>query len=183
MIFFTLLPSFSTLFLHLPPTNPLPSAFSGPFTDITHVLSEWGSIILITGDNTIHQLEERDTASKLEMLFKKNLYVMAISLAYSSNYDEASITEIYRKYGDHLYGKGDFDSAMTQYLHTIGRLEPSYVIRKVHWIYFWSFYGLFLVLFGLFFGFCHLFWPFLAFLWPFFGLFLAFFWPFDFSVL
>ena len=27
--------------------------------------------------------------------------------------------------------KGDYDGAMTQYLKTIGRLEPSYVIRKV----------------------------------------------------
>lgn len=26
--------------------------------------------------------------------------------------------------------KGDFDGAMTQYLKTIGKLEPSYVIRK-----------------------------------------------------
>jgi hypothetical protein len=27
--------------------------------------------------------------------------------------------------------KGDFDGAIQQYLKTIGRLEPSYVIRKV----------------------------------------------------
>ena len=27
--------------------------------------------------------------------------------------------------------KGDFDGAITQYILTIGKLEPSYVIRKV----------------------------------------------------
>ena len=30
-----------------------------------------------------------------------------------------------------VHSKGDYDGAMTQYLKTIGRLEPSYVIRKV----------------------------------------------------
>ena len=103
------------------------------------------------------------------MLFSKNLYPMAITLAQSSNYDLTSIIEIYQKFGDHLYryassvtrpsgrrdrwasrsrclcpqppppppprgrhvcSKGDYDGAMTQYLKTIGRLEPSYVIRK-----------------------------------------------------
>eukprot|EP00732_Lithocolla_globosa_P001976 Lithocolla_globosa_v1_NODE_1146_length_2839_cov_36.775503.p1 type:complete len:487 gc:universal NODE_1146_length_2839_cov_36.775503:1283-2743(+) len=104
--------------------------FNVPFNDVTHVVSEWGSIFVLTGDKQLFQLEERDTATKLEMLFKKNLYVMAINLATSSQYDYGSIIEIFRKYGDHLYSKGDYTGAMTQYLSTIGRLEPSYVIRK-----------------------------------------------------
>jgi hypothetical protein len=29
-----------------------------------------------------------------------------------------------------LYGKGDFDGAIVQYIKTIGHLEPSYVIKK-----------------------------------------------------
>jgi vacuolar protein sorting-associated protein 11 len=33
-------------------------------------------------------------------------------------------------YGDHLYKKGDYDGAIQQYQHTIGHLEPSYVIRR-----------------------------------------------------
>jgi hypothetical protein len=51
----------------------------------------------------LFQLEEKDTASKLDMLFSKNLYPMAISLATSANYDNAAIIEIYQKFGDHLY--------------------------------------------------------------------------------
>lgn len=35
-----------------------------------------------------------------------------------------------RKYGDHLYGKQNYDEAMAQYIRTIGQLEPSYVIQK-----------------------------------------------------
>jgi vacuolar protein sorting-associated protein 11 len=33
-------------------------------------------------------------------------------------------------YGDHLHKKGDYDGAIQQYQHTIGHLEPSYVIRR-----------------------------------------------------
>ena len=74
--------------------------------------------------------KERDTQTKLEDLFKKNLYTIAISLAYSSSYDIASIMDIYRTYGDHLYSKGDYDRAIQQYTRTLGHVEPSYVIRK-----------------------------------------------------
>ncbi len=34
------------------------------------------------------------------------------------------------RWGDHLYSKGEYDAAMSQYLETISFLEPSYVIRR-----------------------------------------------------
>lgn len=52
-------------------------------------------------------------------------------MAKSQGLDEASLADIHRRYGDHLYVKGDFDRAMQQYLQTLGNLQPSYVIRKV----------------------------------------------------
>lgn len=98
------------------------------------------------------------------MLFKKNLFVMAINLAKSQHLDNDGLSEIFRQYGDHLYIKGDHDGAIQQYIRselllqtviiaklpvvsyipsmnnynqncfsfcrTIGKLEPSYVIRK-----------------------------------------------------
>ena len=68
--------------------------------------------------------------SKLDMLFKKNLYTVAINLVQSQQADPASTAEVLRKYGDHLYGKQEYDEAMSQYIHTIGYLEPPYVIQK-----------------------------------------------------
>jgi len=38
---------------------------------------------------------------------------------------------IFRKYGDYLYQKGEYDGAMQQYLKAIDNTEPSQVIRKV----------------------------------------------------
>ncbi|XP_070533237.1 vacuolar protein sorting-associated protein 11 homolog [Ptychodera flava] len=105
-------------------------AYSSPVADVIDVLCEWGSLYVLTGDHKLFHLQEKDTQTKLEMLFKKNLYVMAISLAKSQHYDYDGLIEIFTQYGDHLYSKGDHDGAITQYIRTIGRLEPSYVIRK-----------------------------------------------------
>lgn len=50
------------------------------------------------------------------MLFKKNLFVMAINLAKSQHLDNDGLSEIFRQYGDHLYIKGDHDGAIQQYI-------------------------------------------------------------------
>ncbi|XP_043720547.1 vacuolar protein-sorting-associated protein 11 homolog [Telopea speciosissima] len=98
--------------------------------EVSHLLCEWGSIILIMTDKTALCIGEKDMESKLDMLFKKNLYTVAINLVQSQQADAAATAEVLRKYGDHLYGKQDYDEAMAQYIHTIGHLEPSYVIQK-----------------------------------------------------
>nr|KAJ3419431.1 Vacuolar protein sorting-associated protein 11 [Polyrhizophydium stewartii] len=136
---------------------------------IHHVLSEWGELLVITKENKMFRLREMDLDSKLELLYSKNMYNLAVSIlthpagavhtvglrgapsdlgisspslaaavapgagdaplkpAETSQY---VIMDIYKRYGDHLYSRGDFDSSMKQYIKTIGNLEPSYVIRK-----------------------------------------------------
>ncbi|MFS7921846.1 putative transcription factor C2H2 family [Helianthus anomalus] len=98
--------------------------------EVSHMLCEWGSILLIMKDKSALCIGEKDMESKLDMLFKKNLYTVAINLVQSQQADAAATAEVLRKYGDHLYSKQDFDEAMAQYIHTIGHLEPSYVIQK-----------------------------------------------------
>jgi vacuolar protein sorting-associated protein 11 len=75
-------------------------------------------------------LEEKSTATKLDMLYQKSLYVVALNLAKTQNLDDASVADIHKQYGDHYYSKGDYDSAMQQYIQTIGFVQPSYVVRK-----------------------------------------------------
>lgn len=48
------------------------------------------------------RLDENDTKTKLETLFKKNLYPTAINLARSQAYNDGLI-DIFTQYGDHLY--------------------------------------------------------------------------------
>ena len=76
------------------------------------------------------QLTEKDIQTKLDILFKKNFYDVAVKVARMQHYDEDSLVDIFRQYGDHLYAKGDFSGAIENYVKTIGHLEPSYVIRK-----------------------------------------------------
>ncbi|CAL9222520.1 unnamed protein product [Arabidopsis halleri] len=105
-------------------------AYSIVVGKVSNMLCEWGNIILITADKSLLCITEKDMESKLDMLFKKNQYTVAINLVQSQHADAAATANVMRKYGDHLYGKQDFDEAMSQYINTIGYLEPSFVIQK-----------------------------------------------------
>ncbi|KAI8092579.1 uncharacterized protein BX664DRAFT_364524 [Halteromyces radiatus] len=106
-------------------------AYVGTFTGgIRGVFCEWNSLWVVGLDGKLYRLDEKDTPTKLEILFKLNLYVLAINLAHMQKYDDASIADIFKKYGDHLYSRANYDGAIDQYIRTIGQLEPSYVIRK-----------------------------------------------------
>lgn len=65
------------------------------------------------------------------MLYQRNMFPLAIELAQNSGLDSQQQSLIYRKFGDHLYQKADFDGAMVQYIRAIDTTEPSQVIRKV----------------------------------------------------
>jgi vacuolar protein sorting-associated protein 11 len=84
-------------------------------------------------------LKEKPTTQKLEMLYSKSHFLLALNLAKTQRLDESSVADIHRRYGDHLYAKADYDGAMQQFVQTIGWLQPSYVIRKVHFslLVFW----------------------------------------------
>lgn len=52
--------------------------FSAPMISIQAVLSEWGGFFILSGDNKLYHLDEKDLQSKLALLFKKNLYDVSI---------------------------------------------------------------------------------------------------------
>uniref|UniRef100_A0A6B2KXR1 Vacuolar protein sorting-associated protein 11 homolog n=1 Tax=Arcella intermedia TaxID=1963864 RepID=A0A6B2KXR1_9EUKA len=121
---------------HLPPsTGDVENkfiAYNGSFQNVSHVVCEWNQIIVIQEDGNIFRLIEKDIQTKLELLFRRSLYQVALDMAFSSNYDSNSIVEIIKEYGDHLYDKGDYNGAIDQYIKAIGNdgLEPSYVIKQ-----------------------------------------------------
>ncbi|KAF8967280.1 hypothetical protein BDZ97DRAFT_1697796 [Flammula alnicola] len=112
------------------PENKL-VAYSGTFKQgVREVVSQWGQVYVLSNDGNLVCLQEKSTASKLDMLYRKSLYGLALNLAATQKLDESSVADIHRQYGDHLYAKGDWDGAMGQYVQTMGHLQPSYVIRK-----------------------------------------------------
>ena len=105
-------------------------AFSATFSSINQIFAEWGYLFILLNDGRLVQIREKDMNSKLDLLFKKQQYSLAIELAKNQNFNSDNLTDIFKEYADHLYKQGDFEGAINQYTKTIGKLEPSYVIRR-----------------------------------------------------
>ncbi|KAK5746155.1 Vacuolar protein sorting-associated protein 11 [Elasticomyces elasticus] len=99
-------------------------------SQINTLLTIWGDVFLLTIDGKLYRYHEKTFTQKLEILYRLNLYVLAISLAQKYKVDPVQQNVIFRRYGDYLYQKGDYDTAMQQYLRAIENTEPSQIIRK-----------------------------------------------------
>ncbi|KAI9836467.1 MAG: hypothetical protein M1819_001499 [Sarea resinae] len=99
-------------------------------SQVKALFTEWGDLFLLTVDGKLYRYHEKSLQQKLETLYQRNLYGLAINLAQKAGVDSAQLNTIFRRYGDFLYQKGDYDTAMQQYLRAIENTEPSQVIRK-----------------------------------------------------
>lgn len=98
--------------------------------NVKEILHDSGTAYVITANKSLIRFKEKETSVKIELLKKKFLFQLAISLAAEEQCDVSEIMKLNKEYGDHLYTKNDYDGAMTQYCHTIGFLQSSYVIRR-----------------------------------------------------
>ena len=89
-------------------------AYTLKMESIAMLVSEFSSLFVVTHDRKFFQLSEHDLNSKMERLFKMNLYQISISLASNSSMDRGYVMDIFQRYGDHLYSKGDYDGAIQQ---------------------------------------------------------------------
>ncbi|KAL2160790.1 hypothetical protein VTH06DRAFT_987 [Thermothelomyces fergusii] len=99
-------------------------------SDVKHIFQLWGDLYMLTHDGKVFRYREKPLQQRLEMMYQRNLYPLAVELAQKSGMDGQQQSVIYRKYADYLYHKGDYDNAMTQYIKAIDSTEPSQVIRK-----------------------------------------------------
>ncbi|KIW63995.1 hypothetical protein PV04_08955 [Phialophora macrospora] len=97
---------------------------------VKEVFAEWNELFLLSVEGKLYKYQEKTLQQKLEILYQRNLYIYAINLAQKSGADKIQQNIIFRKYGDYLYQKGDYDTAMQQYLRAIDNTEPSQVIRR-----------------------------------------------------
>lgn len=103
-------------------------AYTGNFEGgVRDAISAWGHVYVIGNDGKLTRLIEKPTPDKLSLLYAKNLYSLALSVAQTQGLDT---TDVHRHHGDHLYSRGDFEGAMREYINTIGGVQASYVIRK-----------------------------------------------------
>ncbi|XP_055374112.1 vacuolar protein sorting-associated protein 11 homolog [Condylostylus longicornis] len=104
--------------------------FNCNINEVVAIFKEFGVSYILTKNNELFRLCEKDFQSKLNVLFKKNQYEVAVKVATREQYDPEGLAGIYKQYGDHLYIKRDYEGAVENYIKTIGYLEPSYVTRK-----------------------------------------------------
>ncbi|KAH8849919.1 Vacuolar protein sorting-associated protein 11 like [Schistosoma japonicum] len=120
------------------------------FTYFKALFIEWNGIYLLCGnecfdrstDDTLNIdasatmtsrlicLTEKDTKVKLDMLFAKKNFNLAIEIARSQHFDENELAHIIWRYADHLYKQKEYDAAIREYIKTIGKLEASFVIQR-----------------------------------------------------
>ncbi|KAI9892351.1 MAG: hypothetical protein M1814_001552 [Vezdaea aestivalis] len=99
-------------------------------SQVKEIFVEWGDLFVLMGDGKVFRYREKTAIQKLEILYHRDLYILAINLANKARLGPRDLNTIYRKYGDYLYQKSDYDGAMQQYLQAIDNTEPSQVIRK-----------------------------------------------------
>ena len=97
---------------------------------VDSIFSIWGDIYLRTIDGKLYRYHEKTFQQRLEILYQRNLFVLAINMAQTYKVDQVQQNVIFRRYGDYLYQKGDYNTAMQQYLRAIDNTEPSQIIRK-----------------------------------------------------
>ncbi|KAM0233513.1 hypothetical protein ACHAPO_007212 [Fusarium lateritium] len=97
---------------------------------VGHFVDIWGDFYTILQDGKVYRYHEKSLQQRLEMLYQRNMFPLAIELAQKSGMDNEQQSLIYRRFGDHLYQKADYDGAMVQYIRAIDTTEPSQVIRK-----------------------------------------------------
>lgn len=97
---------------------------------VNYIFSAWGDVFILTLDGKLFRYHEKTFQQKLDILYSREYYVLAINLAQKEKVDPVQQNVIFRRYGDFLYLKGDYDTAMQQYLRAIDNTEPSQIIRK-----------------------------------------------------
>ncbi|QUC21366.1 uncharacterized protein UV8b_05609 [Ustilaginoidea virens] len=120
----------ATTFVLLEPDLRIIAHSETMISPVRFVFDVWDDLYTMSEEGKVYRYHEKPLQQRLEMLFQRNMFPLAIELAQNSGLDGQQQSAIYRKFGDHLYQKADYDGAMVQYIRAIDTTEPSQVIRK-----------------------------------------------------
>lgn len=87
---------------------------NGNSEDVLFVFSEWGYCFVMTEGHIVYLLREKDPQTKLQILYDREIYSLALSLSQDWNLSEKEISSIHLAYGDYLYENKEYDKAIKQ---------------------------------------------------------------------
>ena len=78
----------------------------------------------------ILKLTEKSFKEKMQIIFNKNFFDVAVTYAENYNLDKSKIANLSRIYAEDEYKKGNYKISIQQYIKTIGFYQPNYIIQK-----------------------------------------------------
>ena len=87
------------------------------------MFAAWGLLFFMTEGHAVYALREKETQTRLSLLYERELFPEAIALGSEWGLSEKEMSEIHRMFGDWLYEKKEFADAMREYIFTIGFLD------------------------------------------------------------
>ena len=83
----------------------------------------------LNNQKMILKLKEKENKEKFDIFYKKFFFDTAENYAKNLGYEEKKVSEINKRYAEHLYQKQNYEASIMQFEKTINYLDPSYVIQ------------------------------------------------------
>ncbi|XP_073835445.1 vacuolar protein sorting 11 [Musca autumnalis] len=93
--------------------------------------SDLDNCLIFTKDGVIYTLRDQELRYKLQLLYNKNLYDIALKLVEGQVMYPDLAANVFLNYGDHLLQRGDINESVNMYIKTIGQVPPFRVISKL----------------------------------------------------
>ena len=78
----------------------------------------------------ILKLTEKTLKEKIQILFNRKLFDLAVTYAESYNLDKMTLSNLSRIFAEQEYKKENYNTSIQQFIKTIGFYDPSHVIQK-----------------------------------------------------
>ena len=78
------------------------------------MFTEWKQCFIMTEGHIVYLLREKDTQTKLQLLYDQLQYPMAIALGQDWQLEEKEISMVHQVYANYLYEQHEYDKAIKE---------------------------------------------------------------------
>lgn len=101
-------------------------------SNLVNIWEMWDDWYALSNDGILYKLHELSTKEKVEGVIQRELFEIGIKLANSDSneFSEDELLILYKKYGDHLYKKEEYEDSIENYIKCIKLGKTSEIIIK-----------------------------------------------------